>query len=341
MLGIIENPFGNRLLIDFKCRGIYGIRHNASEKIYVGSSKNVCSRIYQHLRALRAKRHHSRHFQRAWNKHGQEAFTVLLLEKVLETKMLAEREQFWMDYFRAFTKTFNSAPRAESTRDYKWTESQKNKIRGYRRGVWTADTRKRVSEALKQRHAKNPEWRKNAQTWLHSPKNEAKRIAAFTAALKLPKNRNRLVQHLDTIRKKPARVTGLRKAYFEKFNRQSLGFQNPEEMDQACVKLFLEGKSCREIGKLFCIGHHAISDRLRRLGFSPSRIRHVGFASPKEMTQACIKLHLEGKSRSAIGRILGMDGRAILSRLQRAGINPTKFRRHKHISISASIVETK
>lgn len=273
MLGIIESSFSNRLLIDFKCCGIYGIRKNASKRIYVGSSKNVRIRIYQHLRALLAKKHHSRHFQRAWNKHGQEAFTVFLLEKVLETKMLDEREQFWMDYFRGFTKTFNSAPRAESTRDYKWTESQKKKIRGYRRGVWTADTCKRVSEALKQHHAKNPEWRKNAQIWLHSPKNEAKRIAAFTAALKRPEIHKPLVEHLDKVRKMPARIAGLRKIYFEKFDRKSFGFNNPEEMDRACLKLHSEGKSCREIGRLFHIDHHGVSSRLRRLGVTLKRGR--------------------------------------------------------------------
>jgi group I intron endonuclease len=341
MLGIIESTFSNGLSMNFKCCGVYAIRHDASGRIYVGGSKHVGIRLNQHLRALLAKQHHSRHLQRAWNKYGREAFTVILLEKVGASKMLNAREQFWMDHFRAYTKNFNSAPTAESTRDYKWTESQKKKIRGYRRGVWTADTRKRVSEALKQRHAKNPEWRKNAQVWLHSPKNEAKRIAAFTAAIQRPEIRNRLVQHLDKIRKIPARVMRMRKTYFDKFGRQSLGFNSPEELDQACLKLHLEGKSCREIGRLFHIGHHAISDRLRRLGFSPSRIRHVGFASPKEMIQACVKLHLEGKSCSVIGRILGMDGRAILSRLQRAGVNPTKFRRRNHISISASTAEIK
>ena len=269
----VESSFSNRLSAAFRCSGVYGIRHDASGRIYVGSSKCVRTRIYQHLRALLAKRHHSRHFQRAWNKYGQEAFTVFLLEKVGASKMLDEREQFWMDYFRGLTKTFNSAPKAESTRGYKWTESQKKKIRGYRRGVWTPDSHRRVSEALKQRHAKNPEWRKNAQKWLHSPENEAKRIAAFTTALKRPEIYNPLVQHLDEIRKLPARTAGLRKIYFEKFSRKSLGFNSPEEMDQACLKLHLEGKSCREIGRLFNIDHHGVSSRLRRLGVSLKRGR--------------------------------------------------------------------
>ncbi len=273
MLGIIESIFNNRLSIDFQCCGVYGIRHDASGRIYVGSSKIVRKRLNQHLRALLAKRHHSRHLQRAWNKYGQGAFTAILLEKVGESKRLDEREQFWMDHFHAYTRNFNSAPKAESTRGYKWTESQKKKIRGYRRGVWTPDTHKRVSEALKQRHAKNPEWRKNAQKWLHSPENEAKRIAGFTAALKRPEIYNPLVQLLDKIRKLPSRTAGLRKIYFEKFNRKSLGFNSAEEMDQACLKLHSEGKSCREIGRLFNIDHHGISSRLRRLGVTLKRGR--------------------------------------------------------------------
>lgn len=273
VLGIIESPFNNGLAIDFKCCGVYAIRHDASGRIYVGSSKHVRTRLNQHLRALLAKHHHSRHLQRAWDKYGQRAFTVILLEKVGVSKMLDEREQFWMDHFRACTKNFNSAPKAESTRDYKWTESQKKKIRGYRRGVWTPDSHKRVSESLKLHHAKNSEWRKNAQKWLHSPENEAKRVAAFTAALKRPEIYNPLVQHLDVIRKMPARITGIRKNYFEKFNRKSFGFSCPEEMDQAFLKLHLGGKSCREIGRLFSIDHHGVSSRLRRLGVTLKRGR--------------------------------------------------------------------
>ncbi len=41
MLGIFECAFGNRLSIDFNCSGIYGIRHTASGRIYVGSAKNI------------------------------------------------------------------------------------------------------------------------------------------------------------------------------------------------------------------------------------------------------------------------------------------------------------
>ena len=315
-----ECPISAPLPADFKCSGIYGIRHDASGRIYVGSSNNVRKRLNQHLRALVGKRHHSRHLQRAWNKHGQEAFTSILLEKVEARKMLGVREQNWMDHFSAQKRIFNSAPVAESTRDYKWTESQKNKIRGYRRGVWTAESHKRVSEALKKRHARNPEWRKNAQKWLHSPVNEAKRIIAFTAALKRPEVHEPLVHHLDKLRKMPERIAGLRKIYFEKFNRRSLGFNSPEQLDQACLELYSEGISCREIGRLFNIDHHGVSSRLRRMGVVLDLVRKAGFVNPEEMVQACIKLYDEGKSCCEIGRICKISRSTVSRRLQAAGV---------------------
>ena len=273
MLKIIESVFNNGSLIDFRCCGVYGIRHNDSGRIYIGSSKNVRSRLNHHLAALLLKKHHSRHLQKAWDKYGQSTFSVVLLEKGLSEKILIEKEQFWIDHFNSYKKGFNAKPRANSFLGLKWTESQKNKIRGYRRGTWTASSHIKASETLKRLHAENPDWRKNAQKWLHSPKNEAKRIAAFKATFNRPEIRSAFVRRLLEASNSPTKNPAVRKAYFEKFNRKSLGFKNPEEMDQACLKLHLEGKSCREIGRLFHIDHHGISSRLRRLGVALKRDR--------------------------------------------------------------------
>ncbi len=47
-------------------------------------------------------------------------------------------------------------------------------------------------------------------------------------------------------------------------------------MDEACVKLYLEGKSCGEIGRRFHIDHHAIPCRLRRRGIGLRKARAFG-----------------------------------------------------------------
>jgi group I intron endonuclease len=288
-----ESPFTDRIPATFHCCGIYGIYHNASSRIYVGSAKDIRKRLYQHLGILLAKKHHSRYLQNAWNKYGQTAFSIILLE-IISVEKLNEREQFWIDHFDSYEKGFNGRPKAESLRGIKWSQAQNEarsrtnskvwsdksmrqrvsaRFKGYRRGVWTESSRKQVSEALKRRHAENPEWRRRAQKWLHSPESEAKRIASFKAALKRPEIYKTLVNCALNASKSPARPVAIRKGYFEKFNRKSLGFNSPEEMDQACLKLYSEGKSCREIGRLFHIDHHGVTSRLRRLGVSPKRKR--------------------------------------------------------------------
>jgi group I intron endonuclease len=288
-----ESPVIERLPAAFNCAGIYGIRHTASGRIYVGSAKDIRTRLYQHLGALLAKKHHSRYLQNAWNKYGQSAFILILLEKGVVEKLI-ETEQFWIDHFDSYEKGFNARPKAESMRGVKWSKAQNEarsrtnskvwsnqalrqrvsaRFKGYRRGVWTESSRKQVSEALKRRHAANPEWRKNSQKILLLPENRAKRVASFKAAMKQPEIYKKLVNCALNARKSPKRFNAIRKGYFEKFNRKSLGFNSPEEMDQACLKLYSEGKSCREIGRQFNIDHHGVTSRLRRLGISPKRKR--------------------------------------------------------------------
>jgi group I intron endonuclease len=60
---------------------IYAILHIASGRRYVGSTLNVKSRWAQHKSALRANRHHCEMLQEAWNQFGDEAFTLVILNK--------------------------------------------------------------------------------------------------------------------------------------------------------------------------------------------------------------------------------------------------------------------
>lgn len=285
------------LPISFKGPGVYGIRHWASGRFYVGSGKNIRVRFYQHFGMLRANKHHSRKLQYAWNKYGQAAFTFVFLEKYPAEKLvlekLLEREQFWINRFDAYRKGFNCRPKAESMLGVEWSgaqneaRKQSNKIawakeslrqklrarfKGHRRGVWTAASHAKVSATLKKRHAENPEWGANAPKYLHSPENEPKRIAGIRESLKRPDIYAARVKHLRQVSESPARMTALREAYFRKYDRNRR-FKSPEEMDQACLTLYREKKSCREIGRILDIDHHGVSSRLRRLGVSLGRGR--------------------------------------------------------------------
>ena len=77
--------------------GVYAILHRASGRCYIGSSVDVWGRfVGGHLKALARGEHSSVYLQRAWEKHGREAFRLLLLERCLPSTRFV-REQWWMN----------------------------------------------------------------------------------------------------------------------------------------------------------------------------------------------------------------------------------------------------
>ena len=76
--------------------GVYMIFCLRSGKCYVGSSKCIQWRWRCHKFALKRGNHYCSHLQRAWNKHGKNAFYLLTLELCAPGERLA-REQFYLD----------------------------------------------------------------------------------------------------------------------------------------------------------------------------------------------------------------------------------------------------
>lgn len=76
--------------------GIYRIRNVATEKCYIGSSKNIRSRELEHWRMLKKNIHHSRALQNVYNKYGRNSFVFEILEEV-DTANLIAREQHYLD----------------------------------------------------------------------------------------------------------------------------------------------------------------------------------------------------------------------------------------------------
>lgn len=77
--------------------GIYSIDGPSGQ--YIGSAKNFSKRKEGHFQALRSGNHHSRHLQRAYNKHGRDAFTFRVM-LVCGVDALIDFEQRCLDEFR-------------------------------------------------------------------------------------------------------------------------------------------------------------------------------------------------------------------------------------------------
>lgn len=122
------------------CSGIYIIRNKINRKVYIGSSDRVRSRLLEHLRCLRANRHHSSHLQNAYNKYGEGAFTFRLLEKTIN---LTKREQYWCNYYKSNTSRYGYNVRTIVN------SNRGNKI------IISEKTKKKISAALKGRIPSN------------------------------------------------------------------------------------------------------------------------------------------------------------------------------------------
>lgn len=78
-----------------KVSGIYKIVIN--KHFYIGSSRNISSRLKQHRNTLRAKKHHNRTFQRCFNKYGEENLYFECVEIVQDISQLIIREKYYIE----------------------------------------------------------------------------------------------------------------------------------------------------------------------------------------------------------------------------------------------------
>lgn len=124
-----------------KTIGIYKITNKVNGKIYVGSSKEIEKRFRRHKRDLELGRHDSRLLQRAWDKHGADAFTFEVIERVEGVAQLVQREQHWIDSLNAakYGLGYNMCAIAGIPPDPKGTKK-------------TPETRIRMSVAAVKRH---------------------------------------------------------------------------------------------------------------------------------------------------------------------------------------------
>lgn len=118
MLNIKYASFFNRDGISFidkkvidKCNnfiyqnsGIYTIINKTNGQRYIGQSKNVKTRLWQHKSLLKNNKHKYKTgelslLQKAWNKYGEDAFEFKIVE-FCEVDELNKREQYWIDFYK-------------------------------------------------------------------------------------------------------------------------------------------------------------------------------------------------------------------------------------------------
>lgn len=80
--------------------GVYRIVRVATGDCYVGSTNNLRRRRNEHVRWLKAGKHHSAHLQHAWNLYGETAFLFEVLEQC-SADVRSQREQHHLDTLKS------------------------------------------------------------------------------------------------------------------------------------------------------------------------------------------------------------------------------------------------
>ena len=90
--------------------GIYKFTNKINNKSYIGQSKNIANRVYDHYyRAFYnypSNKEYNKAFYQALRKYGKDNFSFEVLEECA-IEQLNEREKFWIQHFNSYNNGYN------------------------------------------------------------------------------------------------------------------------------------------------------------------------------------------------------------------------------------------
>lgn len=138
-----------------KITGIYKITNVVNNKIYIGSTTNLKSRVAHHKSYLRRGIHGNKHLQAAYTKYGEESFKFELIEECLE-KDLQVKEKQLCEFYKANDKNYGyniaivEEDRFLIPKEYYTIAASKRKKTCEERGYYfSEETKNRISESNK------------------------------------------------------------------------------------------------------------------------------------------------------------------------------------------------
>ena len=131
-----------------KTSGIYKIEDILNGKAYIGRSKNIEKRGFEHKRELKNNIHHSDKLQKAVNKYGIENFKFSIIEEADESEIV-QLEQKYLDLYKSADNGYNIMKIASPPHSYKEISAEtRAKLSAAGKGkVRSEESRKRYSES--------------------------------------------------------------------------------------------------------------------------------------------------------------------------------------------------
>lgn len=104
--------------------GIYIIKNIMSDKMYIGKSVNLSSRVNKHFYNLKKQKHHNSHLQKSYNKYGEKAFIFGIIEECPKEE-LDIQERYWIHYYNTFYNGYNQEIPNGHNNGREWTDKQR------------------------------------------------------------------------------------------------------------------------------------------------------------------------------------------------------------------------
>lgn len=134
--------------------GVYMIKNNINDKMYIGSSVDIMSRYkYGHLYRLRSNKHYNPKLQNAFNKYGESYFELHIIE-LCDVEELMRKEKDYILKFNSHKIGYNITEETDSpNRGKKLTEEHKRKIGlKHKNKIITKEQREKISATLTGRY---------------------------------------------------------------------------------------------------------------------------------------------------------------------------------------------
>lgn len=109
-----------------KC-GVYSITCSGNNKIYIGSSVDIATRLRAHFYSLRNNKHYNPKLQNSFNKYGESSFSMFILEECSRDS-IREVEARWIKEYGADTVGLNISQTTDNT-NTGFTHSQETRIK--------------------------------------------------------------------------------------------------------------------------------------------------------------------------------------------------------------------
>lgn len=133
-----------------KYKGIYKIKNLLNGKVYIGQSIDIKRRFKDHKKEI--KNNNVYPLYHSIRKYGIENFEFNVIEHVSNNDELNIKEQFWVDYYKSFNRSYGYNIRIDCTNNYGVLHSEKTKqdISKKLRGIKRSDkTKEKMSLAKK------------------------------------------------------------------------------------------------------------------------------------------------------------------------------------------------